>query len=123
MSTAPSIALPHLRDGAIKAYAVLAKDRMAVAPDLPTSDEAGLPEFYFSVWAGLWVPKGTPRDIIDRLHAGLRDALADHAVRQRLAALAIETPAELGPEALGALHKAEIEKWWPIIRAAGLKGE
>ena len=125
MSTAPSIALPHIRDGAIKTYAVLAKDRMATAPDIPTSDEAGLPEFYFSVWAGLWVPKGTPRDIIDRLTAGLRDALADPVIRQRLAALAIESPppGELGPETLGALHKAEIEKWWPIIRAAGLKGE
>jgi tripartite-type tricarboxylate transporter receptor subunit TctC len=125
MSTAPSIALPHIRDGAIKTYAVLAKDRMAAAPDIPTSDEAGLPEFYFSVWAGLWVPKGTPRDIIDRLTAGLRDALADPAIRQRLAALAIESPppGELGPETLSALHKAEIEKWWPIIRAAGLKGE
>jgi tripartite-type tricarboxylate transporter receptor subunit TctC len=125
MSTAPSIALPQIRDGAIKAYAVLARDRMAVAPDIPTSDEAGLPEFYFSVWAGLWVPKGAPREIIDRLTVGLRDALADPAIRRRLAVLAIETPppGELGPVTLGALHKAEIEKWWPIIKAAGIKGE
>ncbi len=125
MSTAPSIALPHIRGGAIKAYAVLAKERMAVAPDLPTSDEAGLPGFYFSVWAGMWVPKGASREVIDRLTAGLRDALADPAIRQRLAALAIESPppGELGPEKLDALHKAEIEKWWPIIRAAGIKGE
>jgi tripartite-type tricarboxylate transporter receptor subunit TctC len=125
MSTAPAIALPHIRDGAIKAYAVLAKDRMAAAPDIPTTDEAGLPAFYFSVWAGLWAPKGTPREIIDRLTAGLRNALADPAIRQRLAVLAIEAPppGELGPETLGALHKTEIEKWWPIIKAAGIKGE
>jgi tripartite-type tricarboxylate transporter receptor subunit TctC len=125
MSTAPAIALPHIRDGAIKAYAVCAKDRIPAAPDIPTTDEAGLPGFYFSVWAGMWVPKGTPRDIIDRLTDALRDALADPAIRQRLAALAIATPppGQLGPEALGALHRAEIDKWWPIIKAAGIKGE
>jgi tripartite-type tricarboxylate transporter receptor subunit TctC len=125
MSTAPSIALPHLRDGTIKVFAVSAPDRMAAAPDIPTTDEAGLPGFYFSVWAGLWVPKGTAREVIDRLAIGLRDALAYSAIRQRLAALAIEVPPpeKLGPETLGALHKAEIEKWWPIIRAAGIKGE
>jgi tripartite-type tricarboxylate transporter receptor subunit TctC len=125
MSTAPAIALPHIRDGSIKAYAVCDKDRIAAAPDIPTTDEAGLPGFYFSVWSGMWAPKGTPRDIIDRLNAALRDALADPTIRQRLAALAIETtpPDQLGPETLGALHKAEIDKWWPIIRAAGIKGE
>src|SRR5262245_22052040 len=108
MSTAPAIALPHIRDGAIRAYAVCAKDRIPAAPDIPTTDEAGLPGFYFSVWAGMWVPKGTPRDIIDRLTDALRDALADPTIRQRLAALAIETPpsGRLGPEALGALHRA-----------------
>lgn len=125
MSTAPAIALPHIRDGAIKAYAVTAKDRMAVAPDIPTTDEAGLPGFYFSAWAGLWVPKGTPREIVDRLAVALRDALAEPAIRQRLAVLGIEAPppGQLGPETLGALHRAEIEKWWPIIKAAGIKGE
>jgi tripartite-type tricarboxylate transporter receptor subunit TctC len=125
MSTAPSIALPHLRGGAIKVYAVSAPERMAAAPDIPTTDEAGLPGFYFSVWAGLWAPKGTPREIIDRLAIGLRDALADPAIRKRFAVLAIEVPPleKQGPETLGALHRAEIEKWWPIIRAAGIKGE
>jgi tripartite-type tricarboxylate transporter receptor subunit TctC len=125
MSTAPAIALPHIRDGTIKAYAVCARNRIPAAPDIPTTDEAGLPGFYFSVWSGMWVPKGTPPDIIDRLTAALRDALADPAVRQRLAALAIEAPPpdQLGPRTLAALHKAEIDKWWPIIKAAGIKGE
>jgi tripartite-type tricarboxylate transporter receptor subunit TctC len=125
MSTGPAIALPHIRDGAVKVYAVTAKDRMAAAPDIPTTDEAGLPGFYFSAWAGLWVPKGTPREIIDRLNAAVRDALADPTIRQRLAVLAIETPPpeQLGPETLRAFHKAEIDKWWPIIKAAGIKGE
>jgi tripartite-type tricarboxylate transporter receptor subunit TctC len=125
MSTAPAIALPHIRDGSVKAYAVCAKDRIPAAPDIPTTDEAGLPGFYFSVWAGMWVPKGTPHDVIDRLTGALRDALADPAIRQRLAALAIETPppGQLGPQTLGALHRAEIDKWWPIIKAAGIKGE
>jgi tripartite-type tricarboxylate transporter receptor subunit TctC len=125
MSTAPAIALPHIRDGAIKAFAVTAKDRIAAAPDIPTTDEAGLPGFYFTAWSGLWVPKGTPREIVDRLAAAVRDALADPAIRQRLAVLAIEAPppGQLGPETLGALHKSEIDKWWPIIKAAGIKGE
>jgi tripartite-type tricarboxylate transporter receptor subunit TctC len=125
MSTAPAIALPHIRDGSIKAYAVCASDRISAAPDIPTTDEAGLPGFYFSVWSGMWVPRGAPPEIIDRLNVALRDALADPAIRQRLAALAIDAlpPDQLGPEILGALHKAEIDKWWPIIRAADIKSE
>jgi len=125
MSTGPAIALPHIRDGSVKVYAVTAKDRLAAAPDIPTTDEAGLPGFYFSAWSGLWVPKGTPREIIARLTVAVRDTLADPTVRRRLAVLAIEVPPpdSLGPETLGAFHKAEIEKWWPIIRAAGIKGE
>ena len=125
MSTGPAIALPHIRDATVKAYAVTAKARIAAAPDIPTTDEAGLPGFYFSAWAGLWVPKGTPREIIDKLDVAVRDALADPTIRQRLAVLAIEVPPpeQLGPKTLGAFHKAEIDKWWPIIRAAGIKGE
>ena len=125
MSTAPAIALPHIRDGAIKAYAVCAKDRIPAAPDIPTADEAGLPGFYFSAWAGLWVPKGTPRQIVDKLDAAVRATLADPSIRRRLAVLAIEVPPaeKLGPETLGAFHKAEIDKWWPTIKAMGIKGE
>jgi tripartite-type tricarboxylate transporter receptor subunit TctC len=122
---APAIALPHVRDGTLKVYAVTAKDRIGVAPDIPTTDEAGLAGFHFSVWSGLWVPKGTPSEIIAKLSIAVRDALADTAVRRRLAVLAIEIPSpdRLGPETLGALHKAEIEKWWPIIKAANIKAQ
>jgi tripartite-type tricarboxylate transporter receptor subunit TctC len=125
MSTGPAIALPHIRDGTVKVFAVTAKDRLAAAPDIPTTDEAGLPGFYFSAWAGLWVPKGTARDVIDKLDAAVRDALADPTIRRRLAVLAIEVPppGQLGPKTLGAFHKTEIDKWWPIIKAAGIKGE
>jgi tripartite-type tricarboxylate transporter receptor subunit TctC len=125
MLTGPAIALPHVRDGSVKVYAVTAKDRIAAAPDIPTTDEAGLAGFYFSVWSGLWVPRGTADTVIARLSVALRKALEDPAVRQRLAVLAYEIPPPetLGPEPLAQLHKAEIEKWRPIIKAAGIRGE
>jgi tripartite-type tricarboxylate transporter receptor subunit TctC len=125
MLTAPAIALPHVRDGTVKVYAVAAKEHMAAAPEIPTTDEAGLEGFYFSVWSGLWVPRGTPNAVIARLSVAVQEAFANPAVRQRLAALAYEIPSRemLGPEPLARLHKAEIEKWWPIIKAAGIKGE
>jgi tripartite-type tricarboxylate transporter receptor subunit TctC len=121
----PTGALPQVKAGLIKAYAVTAKTRLASAPEIPTVDEAGLPGFYTSIWHGLWVPKATPKDIIAKLNAAIVDALADAGVRQRLADLGQDIPPrdQQTPEALGAYHKAEIEKWWPIIKAANVKGE
>src|SRR5262245_10251983 len=125
MITGPSVALPHLREATIRTYAVTAKTRITVAPDIPTTDEAGLPGFHIAVWQGLWLPPNTPGDVVAKLNAAVRAALADPPVRRRLADLALEipTPEQQGPEALRTHHKAEIEKWWPIIRAAGIKGE
>jgi tripartite-type tricarboxylate transporter receptor subunit TctC len=121
----PTDCLQHVRAGRIKAFAVTAKTRLAAAPDIPTVDEAGLPGFYFSRWHALWAPKGTPAEIIRRLNAAVVDGLADPTVRARLNDLAQEIfPREQQtPEALGAWQKAEIEKWWPIIKAADIKVE
>jgi tripartite-type tricarboxylate transporter receptor subunit TctC len=120
-----SSSLPYVRGGKIRAYAVTSKTRLASAPDIPTVDEAGLPGFYVSVWHALWVPKSTPKDVIGRLNSAVVDTLADPAVRQRLADLGQELPPreQQTPEALGAYHKAEIEKWWPIIKRANIKAE
>ena len=118
-------ALPQLRLGNIQAYAVMAKTRLAAAPNIPTVDEAGLPGFYASFWTGFWVPKRTPNNIIAKLNAAAVAALTDPTVRARLADLGAEIfpRDQQTPEALRALQKAEIEKWWPIIKAAGIKAE
>jgi tripartite-type tricarboxylate transporter receptor subunit TctC len=117
--------LPGVRSGAIKAYAVTAKARLAAAPDIPTVDEAGFPGLYSSVWFGFWAPAKTPKDVIARLNAATVEALADPAVRARLADLAQEIfpPEQPNSEALLRLQQSEIAKWWPIIKAAGIKGE
>jgi tripartite-type tricarboxylate transporter receptor subunit TctC len=120
-----SNSLPQVRAGKIKAFAVTAKNRLAAAPEIPTVDEAGLPGLYVSVWFGIWAPKGTPHDIVAKLNAAMQSSLADPAVRQRLADLGQEiVPREQqSPEALAAFHKAEAEKWWPLVKAAGIKPE
>jgi len=117
--------LPWVRSGKIRAYAVTAKTRMVAAPDIPTVDEAGLPGLYISVWHAIWVPKGTPKDIVAKLNASVVETLADPMVRQRLTDLGQEIPPreQQTPEALGAYHEAEIAKWWPLIKAAGIKAE
>ena len=114
---------PLVRNGQIKAYAMMAKRRWWAAPDVPTMEEAGVPGLYASFWHGLWLPKGTPDDIVGKLNSAVRSALADPAVRQRFADQGQEIPPRerQTPEALGAHQKAEIEKWWPLIKAAGIK--
>jgi tripartite-type tricarboxylate transporter receptor subunit TctC len=123
MCTASGSFLPLVRNGQIRAYAITTKARAASAPDIPTVDEAGLPGLYFSTWNAFWAPKGTPAAAIAKLNAAAKEAMADPAVRQRITDLALEMPPsdQLAPEALGALQKADIEKWWPMMKEAGVK--
>jgi tripartite-type tricarboxylate transporter receptor subunit TctC len=117
--------LPMVRAGRIKAFAVMTKTRWFAAPDVPTADEAGVGGIYVSNWIGLWAPRATPRDIIAKLNAAVVAAMADPILRGKIAEQGMEIPApdQQIPEALGAYQKAEIEKWWPIIKAAGVKPE
>jgi tripartite-type tricarboxylate transporter receptor subunit TctC len=117
--------LPLMRAGSIKAYAVTSDTRLAVAPDIPTFGEMGFPAVSWSEWSGLFAPRRTPTDIIGRLNAAVVEALADPAVRSRLAELGYEVfPRERqSPEALGALVKADAEKWWPLVKEFGIKAE
>lgn len=120
-----SNSLPHVRGGQIKALAVMSKSRWFGAPDVPTVDEMGVPGIYVSFWHGLWVPKGTPADIVARLNGAVVTALADPTVRQRFADQGQEIPPrdQQTSQALAAYHKADIDRWWPLIKAANIKAE
>jgi tripartite-type tricarboxylate transporter receptor subunit TctC len=118
-----TVALPQVRAGHVRAYAITAPKRSAAAPDIPTVDEAGLPGFYVSVWNGLWVPKGTAPDVIARLNGAAVKAMATPGLQKRFADLGQDQPeaSQKSPAALAALQKAEISKWWPILKAANVK--
>jgi tripartite-type tricarboxylate transporter receptor subunit TctC len=115
-----SNSIAQVRAGTIRAYAVTDGKRVEQASDIPTTDEAGLPGFHMTLWSGLWVPKGTPKEVIAKLNAAAVDALNDLGVRKQLENLGLQLPptSQLAPEALGAWQKAEIAKWWPMIKAA-----
>jgi tripartite-type tricarboxylate transporter receptor subunit TctC len=121
----PLNSLPYVRDGTLKAYAVMAKSRMTIAPEIPTVDDAGVPGLYMSLWYSIFAPKGTPKDIVGKLNSAVVDALADPALRARFAEFGHEILPrdQQTPEALRDLQNAEIQKWWPIIKASHIKGE
>jgi tripartite-type tricarboxylate transporter receptor subunit TctC len=121
----PVNTLAQIRAGAIRGYAVAAKRRLESAPEIPTTEEAGLPGFYYSDWFGLFAPHGLPTEITSRLNTVVAEALADPVMRQRVSELGLEVPPkeELTPGALATQQKADIEKWWPFIKSAGIKVE
>jgi tripartite-type tricarboxylate transporter receptor subunit TctC len=123
--TVATNSVPQIRSGLVKPYAVMGKSRITAAPEIPTVDEAGMPGIYSSVWFALWAPRSTPKDILAKLNTAAVDALADPGVQARLRDLGQEIPSreQQTPEYLEALHRAEVGKWWPIIKAAGIKGE
>jgi tripartite-type tricarboxylate transporter receptor subunit TctC len=120
-----AVALPQVHGGTIKALAELSPQRSASMPDIPSADESGVPGLYISGWFGLFAPKGTPPDIISKLNGAMVAALADPKVRTRFADLGLDIASrgQQTPEGLAAFHKADMEKWWPIIKAAGIRGE
>jgi tripartite-type tricarboxylate transporter receptor subunit TctC len=120
-----SNALAQARAGNVKAFAVTAKTRLPGAPDIPTVDEAGLPGFYAALWQGLWAPKGMPPEVVAKLADAVAKALADPNVAKRFGDIGQELPApdQRTPQAFAAFQDAEAARWWPIIKAAGLKGE
>jgi tripartite-type tricarboxylate transporter receptor subunit TctC len=118
-----SNSISQVRAGSIRAYAITDDKRVEQASDIPTTDEAGLSGFHMTLWSGLWVPKDTPKDIVAKLNAAAVDALNDPAVRKQLENLGLQMPPkdQLSPQALGTWQKAEIAKWWPMIKAANVK--
>jgi tripartite-type tricarboxylate transporter receptor subunit TctC len=117
-----AVALPQIRGGKIKALANLSPQRSASMSDIPTADETGVPGLYMSGWFGFWAPKGTPKEVIARLNAATVEALADPALQKRFTELGLDIAprAQQTPEGLAAFQKTEIDKWWPIIKAAGI---
>jgi tripartite-type tricarboxylate transporter receptor subunit TctC len=120
----PITTLPQIRGGRMKALAMMSKSRTATAPDIPTVDEGGAPGVYMEPWQAIWAPKGTPKDVIAKLNAAVVSALADPATRKKFADQSYELTQrdEQTPEYLAKFHKSEIDKWWPILKAAGIKG-
>jgi tripartite-type tricarboxylate transporter receptor subunit TctC len=120
-----SNSLPQFRSGKLKAYAVMARTRWFAAPEIPTTDEAGVPGLYVRTWHGIWAPRNTPADVVAKLNAAAVAAMADSEVRKRIAELGMELPPteQQTPAAFAAFHKAEVEKWYPIVKAAGIKAE
>jgi tripartite-type tricarboxylate transporter receptor subunit TctC len=118
-------ALPQVRAGTIKAIANLSPQRSASMPDIPTSDETGVPGLYMSGWFGFFAPKGTPKDVVGKLNGAMSQVLADPAVQARFTELGLDvaTKEQQTREGLAAFQKAEIDKWWPIIKSANIKGE
>src|SRR6516164_6113241 len=125
MCAEASATLPLVREGKIKAYGVMAKTRWFAAPTVPTMEEVGVPDLYIPWWQGLWAPKGTPREVIAKLNGAVVSALAEPVISQRLSDLGLDMPSadQRMPEAIRAFHQSEIDKWWPIIKAAGIKPE
>jgi tripartite-type tricarboxylate transporter receptor subunit TctC len=120
-----SVTLPYLRTGQIKSFAILGKTRWSAAPDIPTIDEAGVSGLNMSLWFGLWAPKNTSREIVAKINAAVKDSLLDPVVRERFAKLGqdIPPPDQQTPDALHSFHKAEIDKWWPVIKSAQIKAQ
>jgi tripartite-type tricarboxylate transporter receptor subunit TctC len=117
--------LAQVRGGQLKAYAVMGKTRVPAAPEIPTTDELGVPALHVSFWSGVWAPKGTPRPVVERLNAAVVEALDDPAVRRRITEMGAAIPPreQQTPEAFAAFHKAEVDKWWPFIKSADIKAQ
>jgi tripartite-type tricarboxylate transporter receptor subunit TctC len=125
MVSQAAVVLPNLQAGTIKPIANLSPRRSLAVPEIPSSDESGVPGLYASGWFGFFAPKGTPKDVVAKLNDAMVRVLNEPAVRTRFAQLGLDiaSPEQQRPEGLAAFHKAEIEKWWPIIRSANIKAE